>query len=151
MTRITGCDILRFLQICSFLNSASSFLSGSSSAYPSGFGSLSFTSLPRTGLQCRNYHSLPCKHIGQIQHPCLRKTVYQKRGPTMQSVSSSADTKIARICSTEPPVPKESLPASVAYYYDIQTATHVYLVGCFHISAVSAEDVRIVIQKTKPE
>ena len=42
------------------------------------------------------------------------------------------------------------LPKSTIYLYEEQSKTHVYLIGTFHLSRASAEDVRTVIRCVRP-
>ena len=48
------------------------------------------------------------------------------------------------------PVPLKDLPSSTIYLYEDRTKTHIYLVGTFHLSKISADDVRSVIRAARP-
>ena len=61
---------------------------------------------------------------------------------TNSTVSLKTDSTI--------PIPLHKLPTSTAYLYDEETRTHIYLVGTFHLSQVSAQDVRSVIRTVRP-
>lgn len=68
------------------------------------------------------------------------------RGGVLRSASQT--TSIIRSCSSStervpppPPVALDQLPASVAYLFDDETSTHMYIVGTSHISQLSARDV----------
>ena len=101
------------------------------------------------------------RHTSRIpRQPCLcmcdsgggegNGRVLRSAGQARQSVRMSS-SRSAQSVSTAlappppppppPPVALDHLPASVAYIFDEETNTHVYIVGTSHISQLSARDV----------
>ncbi|EKX47934.1 hypothetical protein GUITHDRAFT_106481 [Guillardia theta CCMP2712] len=48
------------------------------------------------------------------------------------------------------PVRLEELPSSTAYFYEPSSRTHVYILGTFHVSQASTEDVRQCLRLLRP-
>lgn len=74
----------------------------------------------------------------------------RRRGIGLRGLFTQEDFGIKRFDSPRPPVPIEDLPPSVAYLYDEPSNSHIYIVGTFHLSALSAQDVRTTINLTNP-
>ncbi len=150
---------LWLLLACSSLKSASTFLPPHAiyqSQTSSQLAGLSYVS--SNGRSCnhqsRPFFSPPCislaKRCAKWGHTRHETTVDMCSKYSMEK-SYPTSTPEDGAAQRRPPISHDELPDSVAYYYDSATGTDVYLVGCFHVSAVSAEDVRSVVRKTRPE
>jgi hypothetical protein len=78
-------------------------------------------------------------------HRIVNRHSYRRCSSTCCSVASHFATNSDAI-----PIPLNRLPSSTIYLYENSTRTHVYLVGTFHLSKISANDVRTVIRATRP-
>jgi len=90
-----------------------------------------------------------------LRQPCLcmcdsgggegNGRVLRSAGQARQSVSMSSSRSTQSVSTAlappPPPVALDRLPACVAYIFDEETSTHVYIVGTSHISQLSARDV----------
>lgn len=147
---VTGMRILVALLLLSLLPTAISFLSHAVIYSGSCLQLRAFSCPQEPG------HSAMLRPSGWRFGSCASSSVRsrdwrtRRGGIGLGGLSTQEDSGIKRFDSPSPPVPIEELPPSVAYIYDEPSNSHIYIVGTFHLSALSAQDVRTTINLTSP-